>query len=91
MLLECELRLARGPPVRCGFELSQLPFRINVDNSIAILAVLGARLNDSKFVDLCRQDEITLGQSVNLVRPDSHFRFPPTKADVGMMALLFRQ
>ena len=44
-----------------------------------------------KFVDLCREDEIALGQSVDLVRPDLDLRDAPAETDVRMMALLFRE
>ena len=44
-----------------------------------------------KLVDLRREDEIALGQAVDLVRPDLDLRDTPTETDVRMMTLLFRK
>src|SRR5215218_5379008 len=44
-----------------------------------------------KFVDLRGQDEIALSQSVDLVRPDRDLRLSPSKANIRMVTLLFRQ
>ena len=40
------------------------------------------------MVDLCRQDEIALCQTVDLVRPGRDFDFSPGKEDVWVMPLL---
>ena len=41
-----------------------------------------------EFVDLCSQDEITLGKAVYLVRPGCHRNAPPPQENVRMMSLL---
>jgi hypothetical protein len=46
---------------------------------------------DLKLIDLRGQDEITLRQSINLVRPDRNLGLSPPEANIRMMALLFRQ
>ncbi len=42
----------------------------------------------AELVDLCRQDEITLCQTVDLVRPGRDFDFSPSKEDVWVVPLL---
>src|SRR5437879_3360295 len=41
-----------------------------------------------ELVDLCRQDEIALCQTVDLVRPGRNFDFSPGKEDVWVVLLL---
>ena len=43
-----------------------------------------------ELVNFRGHDEIALGQSVNLVRPQSDFSLSPGQHNVGMMSLLFR-
>ena len=42
-----------------------------------------------QVVDLCGENEITLGETVDLVRPDLDLRDPPAKTHVWMMRLFF--
>src|SRR6267143_2024856 len=42
-------------------------------------------------VDFRSQDEIALGEPVDLMRPDRYLCFAPAKANIGMMTLIFRQ
>jgi len=41
-----------------------------------------------ELVDLCREDEIALRQTVDLMRPGRDFDFSPGKEDVWMVPLL---
>jgi hypothetical protein len=41
-----------------------------------------------ELIDLCREDEVALGQTVDLVRPDGDLGASPCEQDVGMMTLL---
>ena len=42
-------------------------------------------------VDLCRHDEVTLGEAVDLLRSHCDFGFAPLQQNVGMVALFLRQ
>src|SRR6185437_7135538 len=44
-----------------------------------------------EFVDLRGQDEVTLGQSIDLVCPDRDLGVAPAKTNVRMMSLLFSE
>src|ERR1700692_759969 len=44
-----------------------------------------------QFIDFRRQNEIALGQTVDLMRPNRDLRFAPAKANIRMMSLLLGQ
>ena len=44
-----------------------------------------------EFVDLRGENEVTLGEAVDLVRPDLNLRDAPAKTDVRMVTLLLRE
>ena len=46
-------------------------------------------MRTSQLVNFRGQDEITLGESIDLVRPNCYLGTAPTKTDVRMMALFF--
>src|SRR5215471_16824637 len=45
----------------------------------------------SKAIDLRREDEVALGQSVDLVRPDRHRDLAPGEVDVRVVSLFLRE
>jgi hypothetical protein len=45
----------------------------------------------SELVDFGRQDEVALGEPIDFVGPDCDLGPTPTKADIGMMTLFFRE
>ncbi len=49
-----------------------------------------AHIRYQNAVDFGRHDEIALGQAVDLVRVNRHFRFAPGQQNVGVVALLLR-
>src|SRR6266851_2425966 len=50
--------------------------------------IRSAELGFVKLVDLCGQDEIAFGQTIDLVRPGRDLDFPPGKEDVWVVPLL---
>jgi len=59
---------------------------------VAVVALLALRLAiESQPIDLCGQHEIAFCKSINLVRPDRYLCLTPAKANIRMMALLFRE
>src|SRR6266404_3773742 len=86
---------AREPPFRCSHDLGQLPFRrilaFSIPTQGATIILKSPGPSALQFIDFRCQDEIALGQTVDLMRPNRDFCFAPAKADIGMMPLLFRQ
>lgn len=56
------------------------------DQAILIREICGLQ-----FVDLRREDEVALGQAIDLVRPDRDLRLSPPKTNIRVMSLLFRE
>ena len=50
-----------------------------------------AKREPLQSVDFGSQNEIALGESVDLMRPDRYLCFAPAKANIRMMTLGFRQ
>ena len=48
-------------------------------------------LGSVELVDLCRQDEIALRQTVDLVRPGRDPNFSPSKRDIWVVTLFLRE
>ena len=45
----------------------------------------------SELVDFGRQDEVAFGEPIDFMGPDCDLGPTPTKADIGMMTLFFRE
>jgi hypothetical protein len=48
-------------------------------------------MQELEHVNLCREDEIALGQAIDLMGPNCYFSATPTKANIRVMPLLFRE
>src|ERR1700674_3125316 len=59
--------------------------------SFPFTAFFRSKLGFVELVDLCSQDEISLRQAVDLVRPGRDLDFPPGKEDVWWVPLLLRK
>src|SRR5947208_9130668 len=54
----------------------------------AVMEGTGTGLGREESIALCGEDEVALGQAVDLVRPDLHHHLPPGELQVRVVALL---